>query len=310
MGRPAKLFHRCRRSRVQRSARFAVAIGVTALAITAMIGGAAQAAGPALRVCSDPSNMPFSNARGQGFENKLATMVGEALGRRVVYTWAAEDDNFIHNTLLAGRCDVIMGMPQEIDSVETTNPYYWSSYVLVSRADRGLDIVSLGDHRLRHLKIGVASVLGDRLYSPPAQVLAQEKLVNNLVAFPIDTADDSAIPRERIIAALARGEIDVAALWGPLAGYFIKQSPVAMHVQPIGNTSEFSSRKVHFGLAAMQFEIAMAVRKGDDALRKALNRVLAEKRPQIAALLRSYGVPLIEPPVVAEAPAGSIAAPN
>lgn len=310
MRRPAEPFRCCRRWCAPLSSRLAAAVGAAAVAVAAVPGGAAQAAGSVLRVCSDPSNMPFSNARGEGFENKLATMMGEALGRRVAYVWAPEDDNFVHDTLMAGRCDVVMGVPQEVGSVETTNPYYWSSYVLVSRADRGLDIVSLGDHRLRHLKIGVASVLGDRLYSPPAQVLAQKQLVDNLVAYPIDTADGSAIPRARIITALARGDIDVAALWGPLAGYFIRQSPVPMRVQPIGNTSEFSARKIHFGLAAMQFEIAMAVRKGDDALRDALNRVLAEKRPQIVALLKSYGVPLIEPPEVAEAAADPVAAPN
>lgn len=248
-----------------------------------------------LRVCSDPDNMPFSNAAGEGFENKLATLVAGELRKRLVYTWAALDDSFVHDTLAAHRCDVIVGMPHGLGSVETTRPYYWSSYVLVSRADRNLDINSLKDHQLKALKIGVASVQGNRLYSPPAQVIAEAGSLDRIIGYPIDGMEGRADQRAAIIAALARGDIDIAALWGPLAGYFVQRSAVPLAVRMIGDTDEFSSRKTHFQLLALQFEIGMAVRKGDHALRRALDEVIARKRPEIEALLKSFGVPLIEP---------------
>jgi len=278
------------------------ACGLAALAAALLcIAATAQAADPApLRVCADPDNMPFSSAAVPGFENRLADLVGGELGRPVAYTWAAENSDFIHDTLNAGRCDVVIGVPKALGSVDTTRPYYWSSYVLLSRTDRGLDITSLKDHRLRGMKIGVTQVEGNRLYSPPAQVLAELGLIDNIVGLPIDDPD-AGDPRARTIDALVAGNIDIAALWGPATGYYTLHSAVPLTMVTIGDTDEFSARKVHFRLLGLQFEIAMGVRKGDELLRRALDRVIAQKQPQITALLKSYGVPLIEPAELAAA---------
>ncbi|MGE0259628.1 MAG: quinoprotein dehydrogenase-associated putative ABC transporter substrate-binding protein [Alphaproteobacteria bacterium] len=244
-----------------------------------------------LRVCADPNNMPFSNANGDGFENKLAELVAAELGKDVAYTWATQDGGFIGDTLRARRCDVIVGVPDQFRPVAVTRPYYWSSYVLVSRADRGLrDVTSLKDHRIRNLKIAVPSIGGNKLFSPPAQVLNALKLDDRIVAYPIDGADDA-----RIVDAVVRGDVDMAALWGPAAGYFVQHSPVPLVMTMIGDTDEFSSRKTHLRLLGLQFEIGMGVRPTDHALRQQLDGVIARKQPEISALLKRFGVPLIEP---------------
>jgi quinoprotein dehydrogenase-associated probable ABC transporter substrate-binding protein len=239
--------------------------------------------------------MPFSNARGEGFENKLAQLVAADLGKNVVYAWAALDDQFVHNTLQARQCDVVIGVPNGFASVETTQPYYWSSYVLVSRADRHLDITSVKDHRLRAMKIGVASIAGNRLYSPPAQALTEAGLLDHIVGFPIEDSRTGVDPRQRIIDAVGNGEIDLAAVWGPMAGYFVQRSAVPLTMTLIGDTDEFSARKSHFALLGMQFEIAMAVHKGNGSLRERLDAVIARKQAEITAVLKGFGVPLIEP---------------
>ena len=299
---------RTTRGVLHRAGFIAAAAAVFAAAMTALPLRAAD--GPKLRVCSDPDNMPLSNAAGEGFENKLAALVAGELGKRLVYTWAPQDDNFVHETLSAHRCDVIIGVPRELGSLDTTRPYYWSSYVLVSRADRNLDITSLKDHRLDKLKIGVASINGNRFYSPPAQVLAHSGSLDRIIGYPNDGVDGAPEQRAAIIAAVVRGDIDVAAVWGPLAGYFVQRSPVPMTVRMIGDTDEFSARKTHFQLLALQFEIGMAVRKGDGVLRGALDAVIARRQPEITTLLKSFGVPLIEPEHLAAAANSHSAAPD
>jgi quinoprotein dehydrogenase-associated probable ABC transporter substrate-binding protein len=279
----------------QRRRLLAGVIALAAIGFAAAAGAADDGGRTPLRVCSDPDNMPFSNARGDGFENRLAALVAGELGKSVTYAWAPQDGDFVHDTLNAGQCDVIVGVPSGFGSVATTRPYYWSSYVLVSRADRHLDISSVKDHRLRTMRIGVASVAGNRLYSPPAQALADLGLLDGIVGFPIDESRGGVDSQRRIVDAVANGDIDLAALWGPTAGYFVQRSAVPLKMTMIGDTDEFSARKSHFALLGMQFEIAMAVRKGDDALRRQLDQVIARKQPEITAVLKRFGVPLIEP---------------
>jgi quinoprotein dehydrogenase-associated probable ABC transporter substrate-binding protein len=259
--------------------------------------GSATAATP-LRVCADPDNFPFSNAHGEGFENQLAVLFARALGRPLTYTWHKEGADFVRSTLDARLCDVIMAMPTPAAGVATTQPYYWSSYVLVTRSDRPLDIVSLDDHRLRTLKIGVEAIAGNALYTPPARLLAEDGLAGNLVAFAPHAGGMSVPdpdPRMRLIHAVASGKIDVAAVWGPAVGYWTRQSGVSLRVRPIGDTSEFSSRKTHFGLQAMQYEIAMAVRPADQALRLQLDQAIHQNQRQIRQVLEHFAIPLVDP---------------
>lgn len=245
-----------------------------------------------LRVCADPNNLPFSNSAGAGFENRLAAMIAEHLGQKVAYTWWAQRRGFIRNTLKAGRCDVVMGVPAGYDLVETTRPYYRSTYVFVTRQDRQLDLSSLLDPRLHDLAIGVHLIGDDGSNPPPAQALGQQGIVDNVHGYSIYGDYREANPPARLIEAVESGKIDVAAAWGPLGGYFAKSSSVPLMVAPIQDYEGFAPQQ-------FQFAIAMGVRKGDHALRDRLNAFIDAHRSEIASLLRSFGVPLVEQPVTA-----------
>ncbi|MBB4366131.1 mxaJ protein [Bradyrhizobium sp. CIR48] len=245
-----------------------------------------------LRVCADPNNLPFSNNTEAGFENKLASMVAEALGRSVSFTWWAQRRGFIRNTLKTEKCDVVIGVPSGYELVETTKPYYRSTYVFVSRQDAHLDLSSLLDPRLHRLVIGVHLVGDEGNNPPPAQALGELGIVDNVRGYSIYGDYRQANPPARLIEAVARGEIDVAAAWGPLAGYFSGHSRVPLTVTPIQDGERFAPQQ-------FEFAISMGVRKGDRALRDQLNAYIDEHRSEIAALLRSYGVPMVDVPVAA-----------
>ena len=264
-----------------------------ALALAGLMGIASPAsAAPngALRVCADPNNLPFSNSAEAGFENKLGSMVAEALGRSLSYTWWAQRRGFIRNTLKVEKCDVVMGVPSGFDLVEATKPYYRSTYVFVSRRDEHLDLSSLLDPRLRRLVIGVHLVGDDGNNPPPAQALGELGIVDNVRGYSIYGDYRQADPPARLIEAVEHGEIDVAAAWGPLGGYFAEHSKVPLTVTPIQDGERFAPQK-------FQFAISMGVRKGDHALRDQLNAFIDEHRSEITSLLRSYGVPLVDGPV-------------
>jgi len=251
-------------------------------AVLALAPLAAQAG--TLRVCSEPNNLPFSNKAGQGFENKIADLVARDMGDTVQYTWALQNDRFIKHTLDAHKCDVMMGVSAGMDEVETTRPYYASTYVFVSRKKDDLAIASLTDPRLRKLKIGV-HLIGDDP-TPPTMALGQEGIVDNVHGYMIYGDFGRANPPARLIEAVEKNDVDVAAVWGPLGGYFAKDAPVALQVTPMTGTRRFAPLQ-------FQFAIAMGVRKGDTALRDKLNVVIAREQPAIRNILHSYGVPMV-----------------
>lgn len=266
-----------------------------AIALGILIGLASTAAAASdgeLRVCADPNNLPFSNNAEAGFENRLAAMIGEHFGQEVSYTWWAQRRGFIRNTLKADKCDVVMGVPAGYDLVETTKPYYRSTYVFVTRQDQHLDLSSLLDTRLHHLVIGVHLIGDDGNNPPPAQALGEQGIVDNVRGYSIYGDYRQADPPARLIEAVETGEIDVAAAWGPLAGYFAQRSPVLLTVTPIQDYERFAPQQ-------FQFAISMGVRKGDHVLRDRLNAFIDEHRYEITSLLRGYGVPLVETPVTA-----------
>jgi quinoprotein dehydrogenase-associated probable ABC transporter substrate-binding protein len=252
----------------------------TTLNVTAEPGGE-------LRVCADPNNLPFSNSDQAGFENKLADLIAAHFGKKVSYTWWAQRRGFIRNTLKADKCDVVMGVPDHYDLVETTKPYYRSTYVFVTRQDHHLDLTSLLDPRLRRLTIGVHLIGDDGNNPPPAHALGEQGIVENVRGYSIYGDYRQPNPPARLIEAVENGDIDVAAAWGPLAGYFAMAAKVPLTVTPIMDAERFAPQ-------LFQFDIAMGVRKGDHALRDQLNAFIDEQGQQIAALLRSYGVPLVE----------------
>jgi mxaJ protein len=246
------------------------------IALPALAGGQSV-----LRVCADPNNTPFSNERQQGFENKLAELIAQELGATLAYTWWSERGSLVKNTLNAGRCDLLMGVPQTFEGVTTTEPYYRSTYVFVSRQDRGLHIASLIDPRLSDLKIGV-HVVGDDL-APPAYALAGRGIVKNVVGFSLFGSYGEENPPRKLIDAVERGDIDVAIVWGPFAGYFSKCAKTPLEITPV-------TPPMFLGVP-FAYDISLAVRKGNTALKDSLNTVLERESSAIHALLAQYGVP-------------------
>ena len=235
----------------------------------------------ALRVCADPNNMPFSNERGEGFENKLAEFIARKLNKRVEYIWWSQRKSFIKNSLDQNRCDALMGVPSLLGSVEVTQPYYQSSYVFVSRRDRNLQIVSLSDLRLSDWRIGV-QVVGDD-FAPPAFALARRGITQNVVGFSLFGRYGEPNPPRDIIDAVVRGAVDLAIVWGPFAGYFAKSTSAPLDVVPV-------SPPTYLGVP-FTYDISIGVRKGDDVLRAQLDRILTAESGTIHQILLDYGVP-------------------
>jgi quinoprotein dehydrogenase-associated probable ABC transporter substrate-binding protein len=233
-----------------------------------------------LRVCADPRDLPFSNEAGEGFENKIAALFARKLGRTLAYEYYPGATGFVRNTLDAHRCDVIMGMPQGDDIIQGTNPYYRTSYALVSKHGTGLETIdSLDDPRLQGKRIGI--VAG----TPPATNLAVNGLLEMVKSYPlvVDTRFDA--PAAAMIADLEGGRIDAAILWGPIAGYHAKHAKIAMTVTPL--VKEASGPR-------MIYRIGMGVRHSDQDWKRLLNKLIAENQAEIIAILASYGVPLLD----------------
>ena len=239
-----------------------------------------------LRVCSDPNNLPFSNQRQEGFENRLAELIARDLGATVKYTWLPQRRGFIRNTLGANACDVIMGMTAGAERVLTTKPYYRYSYVFVYRKEHNLAIRSLDDPALRKLKIGVQLIGDDYANTPPVHALSRRGIVGNLVGFSVFGDYSKENPPARIIDAVEAGQVDVALAWGPLAGYFAKRSATDLVVVPVSPASDPPALQYTFA-------IALAVRPEDAALRDQLDAVLLRRQPEIRRILVEYGVPLV-----------------
>jgi quinoprotein dehydrogenase-associated probable ABC transporter substrate-binding protein len=239
-----------------------------------------------LRVCSDPNNLPFSNRRQEGFENRLAELIAADFGATLKYTWLPQRRGFIRNTLGAKACDVIMGMTAGAERVLTTRPYYRSSYVFVYRKDHHLAIRSLDDPALRKLKIGVQLIGDDYANTPPVHALSRRGIVGNLVGFSVFGDYSKENPPARIIEAVMAGQVDIAIAWGPLAGYFAKHSGTDLIVVPVSPMSDPPALRY-------AFDIAMAVRPDDAALRDELDDVLLRKQPEIRRILAEYGIPVV-----------------
>jgi quinoprotein dehydrogenase-associated probable ABC transporter substrate-binding protein len=233
-----------------------------------------------LRVCADPHNLPFSTEKGEGFENKVAELLADKLGRGLAYAWYPQATGFVRNTLAAHRCDVIMGAPQGDDLVQVTNPYYRTAYALVSKRGSGLDGVdTLEDPRLKGKHIGI--VAG----TPPGNNMAVNGLMANAKPYPlvVDTRVDSSAAA--MMHDLEAGQIDAGVLWGPMAGYYARQANAAMTVVPL--VKEATGPR-------LAYRIAMGVRFADQDWKRLLNRLIAENQPAINKVLLGFGVPLLD----------------
>lgn len=247
-----------------------------------------------LRVCADPRNMPFSNEKGEGFENKLAELFAAKLQKKLDYVFFPQATGFVRMTLGAHRCDVIMGFPQGDDIVQGTNPYYRTSYALVSKRGSGLeDVATLEDAKLKDKHIGI--VAG----TPPATNMAVNGLMAHAKPYPlvIDTRIDSSAVA--MIKDLTAGEIDAAVLWGPMAGFYAKTADPPLHVTPL--VKETTGPK-------LAYRIGMGVRAADQNWKRQLNRMIQDNQPAINKVLLDFGVPLLDEnnrPVGAESAAKS-----
>lgn len=233
-----------------------------------------------LRVCADPHNMPFSTEKGEGFENKVAALLADKLGKGLAYAWYPQATGFIRNTLGSHRCDVVMGAPQGDDLVQVTNPYYRTAYALVFKRGNGLDGVdTIEDARLKGKHIGV--VAG----TPPANNMTVSGLMVNARPYPlvIDTRVDSSAAA--MMHDIESGGIDAGILWGPMAGYYARQASSAMTVVPLVKETTGPH---------LDYRIAMGVRFSDQEWKRLLNRLIAENQPAINKVLLSYGVPLLD----------------
>jgi mxaJ protein len=239
-----------------------------------------------LRVCADPNNLPFSSRAGQGFENRLVSLIARDLGATVRYTWWAQRRGNIRETLNAGLCDLIPGVGAGLEMLATTRPYYNSTYVMVTRADRGLSLSGFDDPRLGSLRIGVQMIGDDFSNTPPAHALARRGFIDNVRGYMVYGDYSEAAPQAPIIAAVASGEVDVAFVWGPVAGYFAPRQRVPLTLRPLPPHDRLAELPMAFG-------IGVGVRRSDRTLKRKVEQILENRRPEIGRILAAYHIPTV-----------------
>jgi mxaJ protein len=239
-----------------------------------------------LRVCADPNNLPYSNAKGEGFENKIAELLANEMHADLEYTWWAQRRGYVRNTLDSCKCDVLIGVPRVAERTLNTASYYRSSYVFVYPTASHLNLASLDDARLKHLRIGVQIVAGDYTNTPPVLALNRRHIIQNIRGFSVFGDYSKPDPPMDALRALERGEIDVAIVWGPHGGYYAKQSAIPLTVVPVSP---------HIDLPYLPFiyDISMGVRRSNDTLRNKLDDIIRRRRPALDSILEVYGIPLI-----------------
>ena len=258
------------------------------LAAVALVAYGTAANARELRVCADPNNRPFSAEDGSGLENKIAELIGQELGAKVTYTWFAQRRGFLRNTLNAGKCDLVPGIPAKMEMLRMTQPYYSSGYVFV-RKESTPRIESLDDPALKRLKIGVQLIGNDATNTPPVHALAHRGITQNVRGFMVYGDYESPDPVSPIVEAVASGDVDVAIVWGPQAGYFAAKQKVKLALDPVPPSTRD-------GDPPMRFDIAMGVRKGDGDLASEIDRALSARRAEIDAILAAYHVPRFDEP--------------
>lgn len=252
-------------------------------ALLALAGAAAAQTGDlvatdALRVCADPANLPFSNEKREGFENRIAELVGHALDRPVEYVFFPQVQGFVRNTIRAGRCDLVMGTVAGDEMLQNTNPYYHTTYVLAFR--RGADMPEqLDDPRMKSLRLGAIA------RTPPVDLLVRYGLVDHTRFFPLAVDTRHETPGADLVRAVAQGELDVALVWGPIAGYQAKVKGLPIEVRALPGEA---------GATRMDFRITMGVRAQEADWRRRINAVIRDKKGEIDAILHDYGVPMLD----------------
>jgi mxaJ protein len=263
---------------------FRIIPSTVALALLMSVG--TRSAPRELRVCAEPDNLPFSNQQQEGFENKLADLVAADLHATVKYAWFRQRRGFIRRTLQANACDVVPGMSSDAEMVLTTRPYYRSTYVFVYRKSENLQLRSFDDAVLRQLRIGLHAIGDDGANPPPVHALAHRGIVNNVSGFTMWDVESVANPQGRVIDAVAKGDIDVAIVWGPFGGYFAKRQKAELNVVPVSPSIEPPG-------IPFVYDISMAVRPGEAAFKAELDGVLERRREDVRKILDEYGIPVV-----------------
>jgi quinoprotein dehydrogenase-associated probable ABC transporter substrate-binding protein len=256
------------------------ACALLAIALSLPGSDGARAEG-VLRVCADPDNMPFSNEKGEGFENKLATLIADELGDRLAYSWFSESTGYVPNTMGSDACDLVMGYAQGTGLIDDTNPYYYTSYVLIYRqGDQSLaGVERLSDPRLKGKKIGLFA------RTPPASLIAMYGLAGNAKPSEINADESLSKAAQKMLAEIGSGKLDVGILWGPVGGYYAEQSPVPLKLVPLAKESAGPSTV---------YPITMGVRPNEPQWKHTINKVLAENQAGIYAILEEYNVPVLD----------------
>jgi mxaJ protein len=254
--------------------RFHSAVLAAALAMLAFGAGARE-----LRVCADPDNLPYSREDGSGFENRIAQVLARELGAELRYEWLPQIRGYVRKTMGEGLCDVFIGVPKGLDRVATTRPYYRSTYVFVSRRGETTPH-DFADARLRDVRVGVQLVGNDLAATPPGHALAQAGAIRNVVGFTVMGDGPAA---QRMVQAVASRRLDVALIWGPQAGYFVKHSDVPLEISRAAAPADADM--------PFEFSMSMGVRRGDKALLAELDEAIERCRPEIDRILADYAVP-------------------
>jgi mxaJ protein len=266
-------------------------LGVLALGAAAVAGPQTTILTPAtttreLTVCADPNNLPFSNKEEAGFENRIATLIARDMNAKLTYVWWAQRRGYARNTLNEAKCDLWPGVAQGVDGMTTSRPYYRSTYVFVTRAGAPLQGLTLDDKRLRSLKIGVQLIGNDAMNTPPAHSLARRGIVDNVRGYMLYGNYETPNPPVAIIDAVAKGDVDVALVWGPLAGYFSARSAVPLRLERV-------TPIVDEAIWPMTYKIAVGVNRRNPELIAEVNGIVDKEQSVIDAILSTYAVPLM-----------------
>ena len=268
---------------VDHPVRRVVGLALALVSLVAFSTTASSAEQRVLRVASDPNNLPFSNERGEGFENEIAELVARELGARLEYMWWPQRRGFFRETIGAGRADLVVGVPEGFERVLSTRPYYRSTYVFVNRKGRR-NVRSLDDPTLQKLVIGVQLIGDDAYNAPPAHALSARGMVQNIHGFTVYGNYGRDSPPADIIRAVAADEVDVAVAWGPMAGYFASRQSVPLEITPISPEEDGPVLK-------FTFPIATGVRRGDAKLKSEIDAVIERRADALKTILDRFGVP-------------------
>jgi quinoprotein dehydrogenase-associated probable ABC transporter substrate-binding protein/PQQ-dependent catabolism-associated CXXCW motif protein len=261
-------------------------LGTLCLAVAAAsaAGTAAAATGEVvdrskLRVCADPGNLPYSDDQGGGFENRIAELLAKDLGVPLEYTWFPQTIGFVRMTLAAKRCDLIIGVATTNELMQNTNPYYRSSYVIVHRTDLDLSSGRLDDPAFKNLRLGMQP------RTPVATLVARNGLLTRAKSYKLIVDTRLEKPARDMVEDVAKGEIDAALAWGPLAVYWVKELAPDLAITPLAPDP---------GHERLDYRISMGIRYNEPDWKHLLNGLLETHKAEINRILLDYGVPLLD----------------